>query len=70
MKHLLTTFSLLVVLFFPTNQQAQSVLGKWRTVDEDTGVTKAIINIYEEGGKVHGKIFRLFKESERDRLCT
>ena len=30
---------------------AQSVLGKWRTVDDETGETKAIVEVFEQEGK-------------------
>lgn len=48
----------------------QTVFGKWKTVDDKTGVAKAIVEIYKVDGEVHGKIIKIFKESERDRLCS
>ena len=32
------------------------VLGKWKTIDDETGKAKSIIEIYEVNGKFHGKI--------------
>jgi len=31
---------------------AQSVLGKWMTIDDKTGAEKSIVEIYSENGKV------------------
>lgn len=62
--------SVFLFVFAFSEVSAQSVLGKWRTVDDSTGESKAIIKIYEEDGKVFGKIVRLFKATERNRVCT
>ena len=50
--------------------QAQSVFGKWKTINEETGKPNSIIEIYEEGGEVQGKVVRILKEEDRDRRCT
>ena len=46
-----------------------SVLGKWKTVDEETGEEKSIIEIFERNGKVYGKIAKIFTEEDPDPLC-
>ncbi len=58
---LLTTFS-----------YAQSVFGKWQTVDDETGEKKSIVEIYQKDGKVFGKIVKLFREpnEDQDPVCT
>lgn len=35
---------------------AQTIEGEWYTVDDRTGVEKAIISVYKENGKLHGKL--------------
>ncbi len=48
---------------------AQQFEGYWKTVDEN-GVAKSIVKIYKtENGYVEGKVHRILKASERDRLC-
>jgi uncharacterized protein (DUF2147 family) len=49
--------------------QAQSIFGKWRTVDDETGEEKSIVEIYERNGKVFGKIIEIFDASKRDLPC-
>jgi uncharacterized protein (DUF2147 family) len=61
-----------ICLFLLITQIAicQSVEGYWKTVDED-GISKSIVKIYKsDDGTVEGKVYKILKESERDRLCT
>jgi len=49
---------------------AQSVLGRWVTIDDNTGERKAIVEITERGGKVYGHLIHLFDAARRDKTCT
>jgi uncharacterized protein (DUF2147 family) len=46
-----------------------SVLGKWKTVDEETNEEKSIIEIFERNGKVYGKIVKIFTQEDPDPVC-
>jgi uncharacterized protein (DUF2147 family) len=46
-----------------------SVLGKWKTVDEETNEEKSIIEIFERDGKVYGKIVKIFTQEDPDPIC-
>ena len=59
--------SLLFLAF--TQMNAQTVIGKWKTIDDKTGKSKSIVEIYESNGKVFGKVIEIFDESKRDRKC-
>ncbi len=48
--------------------QAQSALGIWKTVDDETGEAKSHIQVYEQNGQVFGKVVRLLKSSP-DKKC-
>jgi uncharacterized protein (DUF2147 family) len=48
---------------------AQSILGKWKTIDDDTGKAKSIIEIYESGGKIYGKITELIDPKSDNPIC-
>jgi len=48
---------------------AQDVFGKWKTVDDYTGEAKSIIEIYEDSGKVYGKIIELINPKKIDPVC-
>ncbi|MDR3046061.1 MAG: DUF2147 domain-containing protein [Bacteroidales bacterium] len=51
---------------------AQSIVGKWQTVDDNTGKPKAIVEIYQKEDKYYGKIVELlyFPTNDHDPICT
>ena len=57
----------LLFAFFQT--QAQSVFGKWKTIDDKTNQAKSIIEIYENSGKVYGKIIDIIDPAKRNFNC-
>lgn len=46
--------------------KALSPVGKWKTIDDDTGKPKSIVEIWERDGKLYGKILSLFREPDED----
>jgi len=48
---------------------AQDVFGKWKTVDDATGEAKSYVEIYEENGKVYGKIVELINPKKEHPIC-
>ena len=48
---------------------AQNIFGKWKTIDDETGEEKSIVEIYEEGGKVYGKIVEILRKDRKDKTC-
>ena len=42
------------------------VTGKWKTVDDSQGDVRSIIEISESGGKLYGKIIKLFPRPAED----
>ncbi len=63
-------YILLVTLLISQSISSQTVLGKWKTVDDETGEEKSIVEIYQENGKVFGKIIEIFDTTKRDLPCT
>ncbi len=49
---------------------AQGVIGKWRSIDEHTGKPLAIVEIFEQGGKIHGKIIDILSEKDKNKVCV
>jgi uncharacterized protein (DUF2147 family) len=51
---------------------AQSIVGKWKTIDDETGKPKSVVEIYEKGGKYYGKIVELLlrKDDPKCDQCT
>lgn len=48
---------------------AQSVIGKWKTIDDKTGKAKSVVEIYESNGKIYGKVVEIFDPAKRERKC-
>lgn len=59
----------LISLLTITGLQAQGVLGKWTTIDDNTGEARSVIEIFERGGKVYGKIVAIKDPAKRDNVC-
>ena len=57
---------LIVALLAFSNVQAQDIVGRWKTIDDETGKEKSIVNIYMQDGKYFGKIDTLFREPDED----
>jgi len=51
--------------------QAPSATGRWTTIDDATKKPKSIVTIWEENGKLYGKIEKLYREpnEEQDPVC-
>jgi uncharacterized protein (DUF2147 family) len=64
-------FLLALSTVFALNTTCQTVLGKWKTIDDETGKEKSIVEIYEQNGVLYGKIIQLFREpgEEQDPVC-
>ncbi|HET6438355.1 MAG TPA: DUF2147 domain-containing protein [Anaeromyxobacter sp.] len=50
----------------------QTPVGKWRTIDDASGKPKSVVAIWEEGGKLFGKVDQLLdpKPDDPDPKCT
>jgi len=68
MKKISLTFLAVVFAMFSVVAQ-DSVLGKWKTIDDETGEAKSIVSIYEKGGKLYGKIDEILNPDRRDAVC-
>ncbi len=62
--------SLLGLFIVSTSASAQSVFGKWKTIDDRTGKPKGIIEIYKEDGLMYGKVLEILEEGKEDVRCT
>lgn len=49
-------FILVFILSAALSAQTDSPTGRWKTIDDETGETKSIIQIYAQGDEYHGKI--------------
>ncbi|WP_428225752.1 DUF2147 domain-containing protein [Flavobacterium sp.] len=61
--------ALVALLFGGLQMNAQSVFGKWKTIDDKTGKAKSVVEIFESNGKVFGKVVEIVDPVKRDRKC-
>ena len=69
MKNTVLPF-LLLVFISASSVMAQDVTGKWKTIDDQTGDAKSIVEIYKKNGKVYGKIVDLINPQKKNAKCT
>lgn len=68
LRHFAFTFLFVAMATFTFAQDAY--VGKWKTVDDATGETKAYVDIYNVDGKLYGKIVKVLDESKSDEVCV
>ena len=60
----------LIILLYGIDANAQSIVGKWKTIDDETGEEKSIVQIWlSSDGLYYGKIMKLFDESKAENVC-
>lgn len=66
------TVALLFVVFFAfAKANSQDITGTWKTIDDDTGIVKSHVTIYEKNGKYYGKVSKILDTSHGENpLCT
>ena len=63
--------SFLLLFFFGASVNAQTISGKWKTIDDETNEEKSIVQIWKsKDGLFYGKIMKIYDESKKDNLCT
>lgn len=48
---------------------AQTVTGRWTTVDDNSGKPRSVVEITEKNGKLHGRIVDVFDAKEKAAVC-
>lgn len=60
-----------LLTLFATLSFAQSPIGIWKTIDDHTGEVKSQVQIYEQNGKLYGKVIKLLRaNADPNRKCT
>ncbi len=69
MKKVFTSMLFLALFLFSANSFAQ-VTGVWKTVDDETGIEKSHLKIYEKDGKYYGKVVKILREEHVNDVCS
>src|SRR5690606_24352003 len=68
MKKIITSLASLLFAVCVFAQGHEQILGKWKTIDDETGEAKSIVEIVKKSdGKYYGKINELLIKPENDR---
>lgn len=67
MRKIIIFFILFIAVI--SNAQNNSVIGKWKTIDDETGKPKSIVEIYEKSGKIYGKVIDILDTIHKNDLC-
>lgn len=62
---------LLFIASHAVAQDQSAILRKWKTIDDDTGKPKSVVELYMENGKMYGRVLKLFREphEDQDPIC-
>ncbi|NGF55624.1 DUF2147 domain-containing protein [Parapedobacter sp. SGR-10] len=67
MKKIYYTLLLLICSTAAYSQSSVDIVGKWTTIDDETGQAKSIVEIFKKSdGKYYGKIHKLLIKPEND----
>jgi len=64
-------FAIITFLFSFAVSSAQShatVLGKWKTIDDNNGKPLSVVEVYEVKGKIYGRVIEIF-DKKNNRKC-
>ena len=47
----------------------QSLVGKWKTIDDNSGMEKSILNIYLQGEKLYAEVIQILEKGKENAVC-
>lgn len=60
-----------ILLFVSVSQlNAQSIVGHWSTVDDNTGEIRSVVEIFEKDNKYYGKVVKLADGEDKNAVCN
>ncbi|WP_310377547.1 DUF2147 domain-containing protein [Flavobacterium sp.] len=60
----------ILLLLFSITIHSQTVIGKWKTIDDETNQPKSIVEIYEIKGKIYGKVIEIIELEHKNKVCS
>ena len=60
---------LLIFIFLVQFSFSQNVIGKWKTIDDETGKEKSIVEVFERNGKIYGKVLEILEPENKNKKC-
>lgn len=67
MKKIYYTLMAILLAFTAFGQSSDNIVGKWTTIDDETGQAKSVVEIFQKSdGKYYGKIDKLLMKPENN----
>lgn len=66
MKQFIT---LLICVLVTSSMYSQSVIGKWKTIDDETGEAKSIVEVFSKSGKIYAKVIEILDLANKNSVC-
>lgn len=66
MKQFIT---LLICVLATSSMYSQSVIGKWKTIDDETGEAKSIVEVFSKSGKIYAKVVEILDPANKNSVC-
>jgi uncharacterized protein (DUF2147 family) len=63
------TLSLLFLVSILQTAYGQNVVGRWTTVDDNSGKPRSVVELVEHDGRLSGRIVDVFDEVEKAAVC-
>ncbi len=64
MKKILSTIMMCMFIALPS-MAAENIAGVYKTIDDETGEAKSLVQIYSHEGKMYGRVVKLFAEQDK-----
>ncbi len=62
-------FLLGILILVSHGANAQSILGEWKTIDDISGNPKSILEVFEKGGRIYGKVQKILEKGKENAKC-
>ena len=62
-------FTALILCLSVYSAKAQTIFGKWQSIDSKTGKAEAIIEIYKNNNKAYAKIVDILNPDDKGKIC-
>ena len=67
MKHLIL---ILISLYLSSSFGQSGIVGKWRTIDDETGKPISVVEIFERQGKIYGRVIEIIDPKGKGKSCV
>ncbi len=70
-KQLKINMIVILTMIVSVSAYSQSIIGKWKTINDETGKTESVVKIWKSGdGLYYGKIIKLTNPAQANNVCS